>query len=76
MRHVQQPLASGQDAADFKFHFQMTFDGARHAFSVIISANNKAGAVTLFRENWSAIEKLARENLLTNAEKAIRLQLE
>ncbi|WP_157449822.1 hypothetical protein [Bradyrhizobium sp. ARR65] len=76
MRHEQQPLAFVQDAADFRINFQMTSGGARHACSVIIRASSKAGAATIFQENWSAIEKLARENLLASAEKAIRLQVE
>jgi hypothetical protein len=75
MRHERQPLVPVQDAADFRFSFQMTNCGARHGCTVIIRARNKAGAKALFRENWSTIEKLTRETMLNNAERLIKLEL-
>jgi hypothetical protein len=75
MRHVQRPFALAQDTAEFKFHFQMISGGARHACSVAIRAADEVKAVALFRENWPAIETLARKNLAINAAKEIRLNL-
>jgi|KBSMisStaDraftv2_1062788.scaffolds.fasta_scaffold435425_1 hypothetical protein len=75
MRHVQQPFAPAQDTAEFRFHFQMISGGARLACSVAIRATDEVKAAILFRENWSAIEKLARKNLAMNPEKGIRLHL-
>jgi hypothetical protein len=74
MRHVQQPMVLTQDTAEFKFNFQMISRGARHACSVAIRATDEVRAAALFRENWSAIEKLARKNLATNTAKQIRLE--
>jgi hypothetical protein len=75
MRHLQQPFAPAQVTAEFSFHFQMISGGARHACSVAIRATDEIEAAILFRENWSAIEKLARKNLAMNAVKGIRLRL-
>lgn len=75
MRHVQRPLVLAQNTAEFKFNFQMISGGARHACSVAIQATDEVKAAALFRENWSAIEKLARKNLATNTARQIRLEL-
>jgi hypothetical protein len=73
MRHVQQVLALAQDTTEFRFNFQMISGGARHACCVAIRATDEAKAAALFRENWPAIEKLARKNLASNAANKIRL---
>lgn len=75
MRHVQ-PLVLAQDTAEFRLNFQMISSGARHACSVTIRATDAVQAATLFRENWPAIEELARKNLATSAAKDLRLQLD
>jgi hypothetical protein len=74
MRHVQQPFVPAQDTAEFRFNFQMISAGARHACSVTIRATDEVQAATLFRENWPAIEKLARKNVATNAARQLRLE--
>ena len=71
MRHVQ-PLVLAQDTAEFRLNFQMISSGARHACSVTIRATDAVQAATLFRENWPAIEKLARKSLATRAAKELR----
>ena len=71
MRHVQ-PLVLVQGTADFRLNFQMISSGARHACSVTIRATDAVQAATLFRENWPAIEQLARKNLATSAAKELR----
>jgi hypothetical protein len=76
MRHVQQPLVLAQDTAEFKLNFQMISSGARHACCVTIRATDAVQAATLFRENWPAIEELARKNLATRAAKELRLNLD
>ena len=75
MRHMQRPLVLAQDTAEFRFNFQMVSGGARHACSATIRATDAVQATALFRENWSAIEELARKNLAINAAKEIRLDL-
>jgi len=74
MRQEQQSLSPAQQAADFKFNFQMTDAGARHACSVTIQAASKVDAAIIFRENWSTIEKLARLNLAAKGHREIRLE--
>jgi hypothetical protein len=75
MRHVQ-PLVLAQDTAEFRLNFQMISSGARHACSVTIRATDAVQAAVLFRENWPAIEELARKNLATRAAKDLRLMLD
>ncbi|MBI5260399.1 MAG: hypothetical protein HY852_01105 [Bradyrhizobium sp.] len=75
MRHEQQPLSCDQATADFKFNFQMTNMGGRHACTVSIKAPSRNEAVSFFRENWPTIEKLAREGLATTAGRQITVRL-
>ena len=75
MRHVQQLSALAQDTGEFRFYFQMISGGTRHACSVAITATDEVRAATLFRENWSAIEQIARKNLAINAAKEVRLEV-
>jgi hypothetical protein len=74
MRHEQQPLALAQEIAEFRFNFQMTYKGARHACTATVRAASREEAGTLFRDNWSTIEKLARDSLAGSIVKDIRLQ--
>ena len=71
MRHVQ-PLVLAQGTAEFRLNFQMISSGARHACSVTIRATDAVQAATLFRENWPAIEELARKTVATSAAKELR----
>ena len=74
MRQEQQPIAAALSAVDFKFRFQMTNAGARHACSVTIQAINVHDAAAIFRANWPTIENLARRSLAANDLSEIRLE--
>jgi hypothetical protein len=74
MRHEQQPIAAALSAVDFKFRFQMTNAGARHACSVTIQAVDIHDAAATFRANWPTIENLARQGLAANDLCDIRLE--
>ena len=73
MRQEQQTITVAPRTIDFKFRFQMTSAGARHACSVTIQAFSEADATTIYRSNWLAIEKLARRSLAANDRTEIRL---
>jgi hypothetical protein len=73
MRQEQQSLTAVKSAVDFKFRFQMTNAGARHACCVTIQAISEADAIAIFRANLSTIEQLARLNLVTKDREEIRL---
>jgi len=60
-------FATAQKAVDFTFHFQIANLGVRHAYAVEIRAIGKNEANTIFRDNWSSIERLARENLTSSS---------
>jgi hypothetical protein len=47
----------------YSFHFQISSKGGRQAFSVEVHAPNVQDATTLFRQNWSKIESIARDHL-------------
>ena len=74
MRQEQQPIAAALNAVDFKFCFQMTNAGARHACSVTIQAVSVHEAAAIFRANWLTIENVARRSLAANARSDIRLE--
>ena len=74
MRQEQQPIAAALSAVDFKFNFQMTDAGTRHACSVTIQAVTVHDATAIFRANRPTIENLARLNLTTNNRSDIRLE--
>ncbi len=75
MRQEQQPIAAALSAVDFKFGFQMTNAGARHACSVTIQAVTVHDAAAIFRANWPTIEDLTRRSLAANNRSDIRLVL-
>jgi hypothetical protein len=74
MRQEQRPIAAALSAVDFKFHFQMTIAGARHACSVTIQAVSVHDAAAIFRANWPTIEELARRSVVANDLSDIRLE--
>jgi hypothetical protein len=73
MRQEQQSITAAPCAVEFKFRFQMTNAGARHACSVTIKAINEVDAATIFSANWNTIEQLARRNLIEHDQRDIRL---
>jgi hypothetical protein len=74
MRQEQQSITAAPSAVDFKFRFQMTNAGARHACTVAIQALSEADAAAIFRANWLTIEELARRGLAANDRSEIRLE--
>jgi hypothetical protein len=74
MRQEQQPIAAALSAVDFKFCFQMTNAGARHACSVTIQAVSVHDAAAIFRTNWPTIENLARRSLAVSDRSDIKLE--
>ena len=74
MRQEQQAIAAALSAVDFKFNFQITDAGVRHACSAIIQAVSVHDATAIFRANWPTIENLARRNLSAHARSDIRLE--
>jgi hypothetical protein len=73
MRQEQQSIAAVQSAVDFKFRFQMTNAGARHACCVTIQAADYSDAMAAFRDNWLTIEEMTRLRLASNDLCEIRL---
>jgi hypothetical protein len=53
----------GAETLTYSFHFQISSKGGRQAFSVEVHAPNVQDATTLFRQNWSKIEFIARDHL-------------
>lgn len=67
MRHEGQSSRESQDESQettgYTFYFQITNNGGRQACSVKIAAPSLGDATAFFRQNWPAIESLARDNL-------------
>jgi hypothetical protein len=74
MRQEQQAITAALSAVDFKFNFQMTDAGTRHACSVIIQAVSVHDAAAIFRANWPTIEIVARRSLSVAGRSDIRLE--
>ena len=74
MRQEQQAIAAALSAVDFKFNFQITDAGVRHACSVIIQAVSVHDATAIFRADWPTIENLARRSLSAHARSDVRLE--
>ncbi|MBR0751319.1 hypothetical protein JQ604_03910 [Bradyrhizobium jicamae] len=45
----------------YVFYFQLASNGTRRACSLTIQADNANEATKIFRENWTAIESMARD---------------
>jgi hypothetical protein len=58
----ERTLVNGTGDTDgYTFFFQIANDGRRRACSVKVDAPGMHEALALFRENWSAIESMARD---------------
>ncbi len=71
-RHSADAVAA---ATGYRFHFQITNGGGRHACTVEVQAPSMQDATVFFRKNWAAIEAIARESLTgeAGADKTIKL---
>ena len=63
MRREGQSSRESQETTGYTFYFQITNNGGRQACSVKIAAPTLGDAATFFRQNWPAIESLARDSL-------------
>jgi hypothetical protein len=76
VRHERQLVARTQETHDFNFGFQIAHLGARHACRVRICATSRTQATIFFRDSWSTIEALARQNLAKNPAKPKLIKLQ
>ena len=53
----------GAETLTYSFHFQISNNGGRQAYSVEVQAPNVQEATAFFRQNWPKIESLARDHL-------------
>jgi len=67
MRRERRPTNEGAEAIAYTFHFQITNKGGRQACSVKVQAPNIHDATTIFRQNWSMIESMARDGLVSRS---------
>ncbi|MBR0795349.1 hypothetical protein JQ615_08110 [Bradyrhizobium jicamae] len=55
--------ARSAESSGFIFYFQFASNGTRRACSLTIQADSANEAAKIFRENWTAIETMAREGV-------------
>ncbi|WP_338697369.1 MULTISPECIES: hypothetical protein [unclassified Bradyrhizobium] len=57
--------ARSADSSGYVLYFQLASNGTRRACSLTIQAESANEAARIFRENWSAIESMARDGVST-----------
>lgn len=67
MRQTATPLNGRREAGGYTFSFQIANDGTRRSCRVRIDAASMRDASVLFRENWPAIEAMARDGVQSGA---------
>jgi hypothetical protein len=55
--------AARADSPGYVLHFQLASNGTRRACSLTIHAESANEAAKIFRENWTAIESMARDGV-------------
>jgi hypothetical protein len=65
MRQERTPDHGDGESAGYTFFFQIADDGGRRACRVKVDAANMQEATALFRQNWPAIESMARDSIKT-----------
>jgi hypothetical protein len=75
MRHEQMPVDIDGESTGYTFFFQIAHNGGRQACGVEVKASNSQEATTIFRQNWPAIESMARDGIHTRTldERVIKL---
>jgi hypothetical protein len=63
MRRADSSTENDTGNTGYTFHFQISTSGSRQACSVRVQAPSHKDATHFFRQNWPAIEAMARENL-------------
>ena len=66
MRQQRTPDNGVGETVGYTFFFQIANDGCRRACCVKVDAENIEKASALFRENWSVIEGMARDEIRTS----------
>jgi len=63
MRQERTLINGSGESEGYTFFFQIANDGGRRACCVKVDALNKHEASALFRQKWSVIELMAREDI-------------
>ena len=63
MRRECRPSNEDAETKAYTFHFQITNNGGRQAYSIKVQAPNMPDATSFFRQNWPMIESMARDGL-------------
>jgi hypothetical protein len=63
MRQERIPVKGDGQSVGYTFFFQIANDGERRACCVKVDAPDIHEASALFRQNWSAIETMARDGI-------------
>lgn len=73
----QGPLgARSADSSGYVLYFQFANNGTRRACSLTIQADSANEAARIFRENWAAIEVMARDGVSTGMVGSASVSLE
>jgi hypothetical protein len=68
MRRERRPTSEDAETATYTFYFQIANKGGRQAGSIKVQAANIHEATTFFRQNWLAIESMARDGLVSGSD--------
>lgn len=63
MRQERTPIKGDGRSVGYSFFFQIASDGRRQACCVKVDAPDIHEASALFRQNWPAIESMARDGI-------------
>ena len=67
MRTENLPTTHNGETAGFTFFFQIANKGRRQACSIRVEAPSMREATAVFRQNWSLIETMARDEISTKS---------
>ena len=67
MRQERMPMNGNGESVGYTFFFQIANDGGRRACCVRVEALNRHEASALFRQKWSVIELMARQDINSRA---------
>ena len=67
MRQERALINGTRDSEGYTFFFQIANDGTRRACCVRVEALNRHEASALFRQKWSVIELMARQDINSRA---------
>ena len=67
MRQERTLIDGTGESEGYTFFFQIANDGGRRACCVKVAALNRHEASALFRQKWSVIELMAREDINSRA---------